>query len=362
MIAVSVPTLLLFSLLGATLYRNSHAGGAAIHDVRQGSDDSALTSELAPALLTEDPAEKIPDPVQEETTEVAEEAPRTAFHPRSEDAAYFAPGYHVSSTPMTYTVPEDYEQVNSPYAVLVDLDQGTIVAAKDAGTVIYPASMTKILTLLVASEHITDLDDTFVITREITDYVYTNGCSAVNWEVGEEVTVRDLLYGTILPSGADAALALAEYVAGSQEVFVAMMNAKVLELGLSSTAHFTNVIGIHDELNHCTVTDMAMIMKAAMEDALCREVMQAHTYTTSATPEHPEGILISNWFLRRIEDKETPGVVWCAKTGFVNESASCAASYFISDDGGHYVCVTAGAHSSWRCIYDHVELYNLYIE
>ena len=77
--------------------------------------------------------------------------------------------------------------------------------------------MTKILTLLVAAEHVTDLDDTFTITREITDYSYSNDCSAVGFDDGETVTVRDLLYGTILPSGADAAAGLAFYVSGSLE-------------------------------------------------------------------------------------------------------------------------------------------------
>ncbi|MCR5093787.1 MAG: D-alanyl-D-alanine carboxypeptidase, partial [Lachnospiraceae bacterium] len=69
---------------------------------------------------------------------------------------------------------------------------------------------------------------------------------------------------------------------------------------------------------------------------------------------------ISNWFLRRIEDKDAHGEVMCAKTGFVDQSGCCAASYQISNDGGHYFCVTGNAWSSWRCIYDHVRIYDLY--
>ena len=98
-----------------------------------------------------------------------------------------------------------------------------------------------------------------------------------------------------------------------------------------------------------------------MANDLCREVMSARRYTTSQTSEHPEGIELSNWFLRRIEDKDTKGEVVCAKTGFVDQSGSCAASYSISDSGKHYICVTANAHSSWRCIYDHVAVYQAYI-
>ena len=107
---------------------------------------------------------------------------------------------------------------------------------------------------------------------------------------------------------------------------------------------------------------MAVILKAAMENELCREVMSAHTYTTSSTEQHPEGIQISNWFLRRIEDKETNGEVVCAKTGYVVQSGNCAASYGVTNSGKHYICVTANAHSGWRCIYDHVEIYKTYTE
>ena len=105
---------------------------------------------------------------------------------------------------------------------------------------------------------------------------------------------------------------------------------------------------------------MAMIMKAAVENDLAREIMSTHIYTTSKTTEHPEGIEISNWFLRRIEDKDTHGEVICAKTGYVKESGCCGASYQISNDGKRYICVTADAWSSWRCIYDHVALYDAF--
>lgn len=251
------------------------------------------------------------------------------------------------------------ENVQSSYAIFIDLESGNILAQKDAKTIINPASMTKILTVLVAAEHIEekDLDDTFTITREITDYSYVNDCSSAGFAENETVTVRDLFYGTILPSGADAAAGLAIYVAGSLDAFVDMMNDKLEELGLSRTAHFTNCVGIYDQNHYCTLYDMAMIMEAAIDNELCREVMTAHTYTTSETPEHPEGIIISNWFLRRIEDKDTGGEVICAKTGYVVQSGSCAASYGADKSGKEYICVTADAHSPWRCIYDHVELY-----
>ena len=86
-------------------------------------------------------------------------------------------------------------------------------------------------------------------------------------------------------------------------------------------------------------------------------MLSEHRYTTSATAEHPDGIEISNWFLRRIEDKDTGGEVIGAKTGFVVESRNCAASYYTSATGRNYIAVTVNAHSAWRCIYDHVDIY-----
>ena len=255
------------------------------------------------------------------------------------------------------------EEVISEYAILVDESTDTIIASKGAKERISPASMTKVLTILVAAENITkeQLEDTFVMTREITDYGYINDCSGVGFLEGEQISVRDLFYGTILPSGADAAIGLATYVAGSHEAFVDMMNQKLKELGLAETSHYTNCVGIYDKEHYSTVYDMAIIMKAAIANEFCKEVLSEHNYTTAPTTEHPEGLNISNWFLRRIEDKDTGGEVLCAKTGYVQQSRSCAVSYGMFAEGTPYICVTAGSTSSWRCIYDHVEIYNEYV-
>ncbi|MBD5495995.1 MAG: D-alanyl-D-alanine carboxypeptidase [Lachnospiraceae bacterium] len=263
-----------------------------------------------------------------------------------------------------YRVTEDTIQLGSEivssYAVFIDMESGEIMARKGERTRIVPASMTKVLTLLVAVENIDDLDDTFEITSDITDYCLKNDCSNAGFEAGEVVTIRDLLYAAILPSGADGALGLAYYVAGSQEAFVGLMNEKLEELGLAGTAHFTNCIGLYDDNHYCTVYDMAVIMQAAIENEICMEVLSAHTYTTSETEKHPEGILISNWFLRRIEDKDTNGEVICGKTGYVDQSKHCAVSYGIDKDGRKYICVTADAAGTWRCIEDHAYLYKEY--
>lgn len=269
--------------------------------------------------------------------------------------------YSFETTPNTVSIYN--EEILSSNVILVNEETDKIVASKGAKERISPASMTKVLTILVAAENITEeqLDDTFVMTREITDYGYINDCSTAGFLDGEEITIRDLFYGTILPSGGDAAVGLATYVAGSHEAFVEMMNEKLRELGLGETSHYTNCVGIYDKEHYSTVYDMAVIMKAAIQNEFCKMILAEHNYNTTATTEHPEGINISNWFLRRIEDYDTGGEVLCAKTGYVDESKSCAVSYGTFADGNPYICVTTGARSSWKCIYDHIEIYNEYV-
>lgn len=263
------------------------------------------------------------------------------------------------------------ESVISEYGVVIDVENGTILAQRNARSPMSPASMTKVLTVLTAADALgiggedwaenPVLDDTFEITIDITDYSFVNRCSNVGFDVGEKVTVRDLFYGTILPSGADAALGLACYVAGSHEAFVELMNQKLEELGLADSTHFTNCVGLYHENHYSTVYDIAVILKTAADNPFCRAVLSAHTYNTSATVQHPEGLLLSNWFLRRIEDKDTHGEVICGKTGYVVQSKSCAASLAADGHGKEYICVTAGSSGSWPCINDHVKLYQTWL-
>ncbi len=252
-------------------------------------------------------------------------------------------------------------EVVSENVVFIDVEAGRILGQRGAQSRIPPASMTKILTVLVAAEHITDPDDTFEITQDIVDYSFVNRCSTAGFEVGEKVTVNDLFYGTVLPSGGEAAVALAVYVSGSQEAFVELMNEKLEELGISATTHFTNCVGIYDDDHYSTVYDMAVILKAAYDNSYCREVLGVRTYKTSVTEQHPEGIDLSNLFLRRIEDRDTHGEVLCAKTGYVDQSGNCAASLGIGNDGKRYICVTAHANDTWSCIRDHVALYQQFL-
>ena len=266
--------------------------------------------------------------------------------------------YTASKTSQTRQVGDE---ILSEYAIFIDRDSQEVLAEKGGFTVINPASMTKILTVLVAAEHIKeeDLDDTIIMTPEITDYGYIHKCSAAGFVKGEEVSVRDLFYGTILPSGADAAAGLAVYVAGDQDSFVELMNEKLKELGLSDTAHFTNCVGVYDENHYCSAYDMAMILEAALDNELCREILSTRIHTIPEKEEHPDGLEMSNWFLRRIEDKEYGGKVLGGKTGYVEQSGSCAAS-FGENAGNNYICVTVKAGSPFQCVNDHALLYNEY--
>ena len=255
------------------------------------------------------------------------------------------------------------EEVQSEFALIADAETGEIIAEKHAGEKMYPASMTKVLTLLVASEHMSETSGTFTMTREIADYCFSNECSVVGYVVGETVPIEELFYGCILCSGADASLALAQLSAGSHEVFVEWMNAKAEKLELSDVAHFTNCVGVFDETHCCTVEDMALILRAALEDPHCRTVLSTPIFMSVPTEQHPDGQALSNWFVRRIQRQDTGAASpLCGKTGYVPQSGNCAVSYAEDASGHGYLCVTGKSASSWQTVYDHALLYRDYIK
>ena len=272
------------------------------------------------------------------------------------------------TTPSTFPLTADIENsaVKSRFAVVMDAKTGEIFAERSSDTLMNPASMTKVLTLLVAVEGLTredgswDLDSYTYNTKEISEYCWVNDCSMAWFAVGEWVPVRDLLYGMILPSGADAALMLANYVAGSQEAFVERMNAKARELGLSPGAHFENCVGLYGENHVCTARDMAVIMKAAMDHPVCRTVLGKVYWTTTRTEEHPNGISLSNRFLRLIPRREPILTVIGAKTGYVSQAGNCAVSMARREDGRTFLCVTGKGPGSAQVMRDHAALYRLF--
>jgi len=307
-------------------------------------------------LLRSQDTENQPDPLPSQSEQA--EVPPTVSEPDPIPEPEPEPVYTLHTTDATVTVDD---ALPSQYVIFADVETGEILAQRNCDARINPASMTKILTLLVAVENIDDLEATFTMTREMADYCFANECSVVGYEVGESATLRELLYGCIMNSGADACLGLAEGAAGSHEAFVVLMNEKLEELGLAETSHFTNCVGLYDEEHYCTVGDMALMLKAALENELCREVLTTRTIATAPTSQHPEGQNMSNWFIRRIEDQDTGGVnVFTGKTGYVQQAGYCAASCGEAADGKWYLCVTGRSTGTWQSIYDHAVLYKTY--
>ncbi|MBQ8682950.1 MAG: D-alanyl-D-alanine carboxypeptidase [Clostridia bacterium] len=252
------------------------------------------------------------------------------------------------------------EEVDADCAVLVDVTANRIVAQKHPDTRIYPASVTKVMTLLVAVEHITDYSETFTMPFEMLNRLFIEEASVAGFLAGEKVCMTDLLYGAILPSGADATEALALHVAGSEEAFAALMNQKAEELGLKDT-HFTNTSGLHDKEHYTTAADMAVVLRAAMENPLCRQVLSAVSYTTAVTPEHPEGIdLYSTMFSRMYGTEPEVATVIGGKTGYTAQAGHTMVSYAVGQDGHDYIVATMQGSNRYGATYDAINILKAY--
>lgn len=287
-----------------------------------------------------------PEPTPPETvvTVPADPEPPTVLHPVADNQT------------VTLTT-----EVDAPCAILVDVTEGRIVAQKNADKRGYPASITKMMTLLVAVENTEDFDSTYEMTFDIVNDTYQQGASRAGFAVGEKVTVTDLLYGCILPSGADATIGLANHLSGSEAAFVTLMNRRCEDLGLKDT-HFENTSGLHGDGHYSTAADMAVILMAAMQDETCKEVLSAVKYTTAKTPENPDGLeLYSTMFSRMYGDEPTGATVIAGKTGYTTEAGHTMASYAEGEDGHDYVVVTMGGSNRWKATYDCINLLTRYV-
>lgn len=262
--------------------------------------------------------------------------------------------YFARRTGNVQSIPSNIESQN---VIIVNVTDNTVVAERNATARCYPASTTKIMTALVAIENITDMSDTFTMTYAITDPLYIEGATVAGFSNGEAVNMTDLLYGTILPSGADACVGLAIRLAGSEEAFVELMNEKARELGLKNT-HFMNSSGLFHENHYTTAEDMAVILRAAMDNTLCRRILSTYEYTTASTPQHPDGIPLTSTLFSYMYGTEPEGAdILGGKTGFVNESGYCIAAFGKSDANKEYICVTLGGTTHWPAIYNQIDLF-----
>lgn len=304
-------------------------------------------------------AEPEADTLPESETEPAQDSPEESEP--EETPAQEDPGEKTytpaSVTDATKTL--DLE-LYSENALLIDLESNTVLVQKNADARIYPASMTKVMTVLVAAEHIENWDETFTMTQSIIDPLFLADASMAGFVHGEEVSMTELLYGAVLPSGAEATEALAIVTAGSEEAFAALMNEKAQELGLQDT-HFVDASGLHDENHYTTLSDMAIILQAALDNPHCREVLTSVNHTSPATEQNPSGVAMTNRFLYRIRPQQTGNVdIQAAKTGYTAQAMNCCVSYGIMENGRAAICVTAHAWTGDYCIADHLALYGTY--
>lgn len=177
-------------------------------------------------------------------------------------------------------------EVNSPRAILIDVDTGRVLYQKNAYEATYPASTTKIMTAILTLENC-DLDEMVTASSTAVNSVYANGTTA-SIQPGETLSVRDLLSTMLIHSSNDSAYILAEHVGGSTESFASMMNAKAKELGAKNT-NFVNPNGLPSTSHKCSVYDMSLFARYAMQNfPVFREIVSTVNYTLPITEEYTE--------------------------------------------------------------------------
>ena len=227
--------------------------------------------------------------------------------------------------------------ISSKTAILYNLDNGEILYEKNADEKVSIASLTKIMTALVTLENIQNLDKQVVlINQDFQGLVQANAVTA-GFTKGEIVTYKDLLYGLLLPSGADAAKALARNVAGSEDGFIKMMNDKVKELDLKQT-NFSTVIGLDDENNYSTARELSLIFKEALKNNDFKTIIKAKQYTTSDSKIKFKSTIQSN---AKKFDIDIPYILG-GKTGTTTDAGLCLAT-IAKANNVNYMLVTTGA-------------------
>ena len=226
-------------------------------------------------------------------------------------------------------------------ALLIDLNTGRAVYEQDADERVYPASLTKIMTCLLALEN-GNLSD--IVTIDEGAFAGLDGnSSTAGLQVGEQLTFNDLLYCLMISSGNEAANAVAEHIAGSIPDFVRMMNERAYELGCTDT-HFANPHGLHDEEHYTTVRDLVAITLAALKSDNFRTITNTAVYELPATNLSParelkttnqlidDSTSNSNYYSRAI------GI----KTGYTSKAGRCVISC-AKGDGMYFLAVVCGA-------------------
>ena len=228
--------------------------------------------------------------------------------------------------------------VFSKHAILVDLKDNKILYAREADERTYPASLTKMMTVLVAIENLST--EMMKVPNDFS-YLYEQNAALAGFLPGDLVRTSDLLYGIMLPSGADAALTVAENIAGSEAKFVKLMNEKSKELGMNNT-HFTNVIGLHDNTHYTTVHDLAILLEYALKNPTFKKIFTTDIYTTAPT-QYSDGMTFKSRLFSKIDSPNfNGGKLLGGKTGYTEEAELCLAS-LATDGKKEYILVTTNA-------------------
>ncbi len=233
----------------------------------------------------------------------------------------------------------------SEAAALFDLDDREVLYSKDAFERMYPASITKIMTALVAIRE-GDLKSRVLVTD---DAVITEpGATLCGIEPGDTLTLEQLLYGLMLPSGNDAGAAIAVHIAGSVDAFADMMNEEALRLGATGT-HFMNPHGLNDPDHYTTAYDLYLIFNEALKYPVFRQIVGTTAYTANYHNKNSEPVSKtwkgSNWFMTG--ERETPDglKVFGGKTGTTKAAGYCLIMASRDDSDKEYISVVLKADS-----------------
>lgn len=244
--------------------------------------------------------------------------------------------------------------------VLYNLNEDAMIAEKNKDEKTSIASMTKIMTVLVALQQIDDMKQTVTLTPNVFEGLKEANASVAGFEIGQVVTYEDLLYGSFLPSGADATNALAINLTGNIDNFVALMNEEAKKLGMLNT-HFANTNGLDDKNHYSTVNDVAVLLKKALENEEFKKIFSTKKYLTS------DHTLTFYSTLNRTLDTYNIDADYIVggKTGYTLDAGRCLASLAYDEVNDiSYLLVTAKAPTttSYYHVLDAKNIYEYYFE
>ncbi|MCI9298040.1 MAG: D-alanyl-D-alanine carboxypeptidase [Lachnospiraceae bacterium] len=230
-------------------------------------------------------------------------------------------------------------EVVADSAILMDIDTGVILYEKNIHKRQYPASITKLLTCLLAAEN-SELTDIVTFSHEAV-YGIERGSSNIGIDEGEQLTMEECLYAALLESANEVSSGIAEHVGGSIEGFTEMMNAKVRELG-GSDSNFVNANGLHDDNHYTSAYDMALIGQAFAKNQMLLEMSATVYYHIDATPEQPDAIDLRHKHRMLPECQRSGKKPYEYTTGGKNgytDTARQTLVTFAKKDGHRLVCV-----------------------